>query len=98
MKAKLAELLLRRKELQMKVDQLKQIQSLQLQEVKVTRKAAHEGFDDVVATVSKVKPEEITHAYDWHARRLRLVDAAIQQANWQTEVEIQEDCMSEYKS
>lgn len=98
MKTKLAELLLRRKELQMKVDQLKQIQTVQLQETKVARKMAHEGIDDIVATVSKVKPEDVTRAYDWHARRLRLVDAAIQQANWATEVEVQDDCMTDYKT
>ena len=31
--------------------------------------------------------QQFTHCYDWHAKRLRLVDATIQQANWITEVE-----------
>lgn len=70
MDVKLAEALLRRKELQGKVDMLKQITLL---------------------TASQV-----THEYDWHARQLRLVDAAIQRANWTCEVVLDPAVMGDY--
>lgn len=83
---KLAEALLRRKELQGKVDRIKAIQAADIYEVKVTRKAAHEGIDDVIAKVPKLSLAEVTKEYDHYAKRLRLVDAAIQQANWTTDI------------
>ena len=82
MKVKLAEALLRRKELQQKVDQLRAIKETDIVEVKTGRKPAHEGIDDIIAQVAKISIVQLTHAYDWHAKQLRLVDAAIQQANW----------------
>ena len=51
MKAKLAEALLRRKELQGKVDVLKQIQDKNLFEVKAQRKQVTDNIDDIVAMV-----------------------------------------------
>lgn len=96
MKIKLAEALLRRKELQEKVECLRPIQQARLFEIKVTRKPAHEGVDDVVAQVPKISFEQVTHAFDWHAKALRRVDAAIQQANWVTEVDIDETVMADY--
>ena len=88
MKVKLAEALLRRKELQQKVDQLRGIKDSDIVEVKTGRKPAHEGIDDIIAQVSKISIKQLTHAYDWHAKQLRLVDAAIQQANWTVEIEL----------
>jgi ribosome recycling factor len=88
MKVKLAEALLRRKELQQKVDQLRSIQQNDLIEVKTGRKHAHEGIDDIIAQVPKISMNQVTHAYDWHAKQLRLVDKAIQQANWTVEIEL----------
>ena len=96
MKIKLAEALLRRKELQEKVDQLRQIKNDGLFEVKVTRTPAHEGIDDVIAQVPKIGIDQVTDAYDYHAKRLRLVDAAIQQANWNTEIEVEDKVMADY--
>ena len=96
MKLKLAEALLRRKELQNKVSTLSQLNSEKLFEIKVQRKHATESMDDIVAAVPKIKASQITHALDWHSRRLRLVDAAIQQANWTTELDIDESVMGEY--
>ncbi|MHC4616301.1 MAG: DIP1984 family protein [Planctomycetota bacterium] len=97
-KHKLAELLLRRKELNEKVDLLKQIKQQDLFEVKVQRKAVHEGVDDVIAAVPKLELSQVTAEYDYHARALRLVDAAIQQANWTTEVEVPGNVMDPYKA
>ncbi|NIT13193.1 MAG: hypothetical protein GTN99_02815 [Candidatus Dadabacteria bacterium] len=95
-KIKLAEALLRRKELQEHVDRLSAINREGLFDVKVTRKSAHEGVDDVIAQVPKVSMEQVTHCYNTHARALREVDAVIQQANWETEVEVPDTVMEQY--
>lgn len=97
MKVKLAEALLRRKELQGKVDVLKQIQEKDLFEVKARRQAVADGIDDVVAQVPKLEAGQVTREFDWHARQLREVDAAIQQANWTTEIEVGQANMADYK-
>lgn len=96
MKVKLAEALLRRKELQGKVDVLKQIQDKNLFEVKAQRKQVTDSIDDIVAMVPKLTASQVTAEYDWHARQLRLVDAAIQQANWTCEIEVQETVMADF--
>ena len=93
---KLAEALLRRKELQGKVDVLKQVQEKALFEVKAQRKSVTENIDDIVAMVPKLTASQVTAEYDWHARQLRLVDAAIQQANWTFEVDVNESVMSDF--
>ncbi len=95
-KAKLAEALLRRKELSEKVNQLRAIKNADLFEVKVTRKAAHEGIDDIVAGVPKLEAHQVTAEYDYYAKQLRLVDAAIQQANWTMEIELNDSVMVDY--
>lgn len=96
MKVKLAEALLRRKELQGKVDMLKHIQDKNLFEVKAQRRQVTESLDDIIAQVPKLTASQVTAEYDWHARQLRLVDAAIQQANWTCEVEVDQTVMSDY--
>jgi ABC-type metal ion transport system substrate-binding protein len=96
MKVKLAEALLRRKELQGKVDMLKHIQDKNLFEVKAQRRQVTESLDDIIAQVPKLTASQVTAEYDWHARQLRLVDAAIQQANWTCEIEIDQTVMSDY--
>ena len=97
MDIKLAEALLRRKELQGKVTQLAGIKEKDLYEVKSGRKAAHEGLDDFILQVPLLSQAEVLGAYDWHAKQLRLVDAAIQQANWTTTVTVPDDSMGDYK-
>jgi hypothetical protein len=94
---KLAEALLRRKELQGKVDRINQIRQLDIYEVKVTRKAAHEGVDDIMAQVPKLQLAEVTQEYDHYAKQLRLIDAAIQQANWTTEIEVNESVNKDFE-
>jgi hypothetical protein len=98
MEVKLAEALLRRKELQAKVDQLKTIKDKDLFETKAGRKAAHEGLDDFILQVPLLSQAEVFGAYDWHAKQLRLVDAAIQQANWTTVLEVPSGVMDDYKA
>lgn len=96
MQVKLAEALLRRKELQAKVDQLKAIKDKDLFDVKSGRKQAHEGLDDFILQVPLLSQAEVFGAYDWHAKQLRLVDAAIQQTNWTAEVSIADSVMADY--
>jgi hypothetical protein len=96
MKVKLAEALLRRKELQGKVDVLKHIKDRDLFEVKARRQAVAEGIDDIVAQVPKLAAGQVTKEYDWHARQLRLIDAAIQQANWTCEIEVHDESMADF--
>ena len=96
MKIKLAEALLRRKELSEQVDRLRGINQRELFEVKAKRINVTESIDDVTAQVPKISFQQVTHAFDEHARNLRLVDAAIQQANWTTEIDVDEKVMAPY--
>ncbi len=98
MKVSLAHALLRRKELQAKVDQIKPINIKDLFEVKVKRTNVTESVDDIVAQVPRIKIEQVTAAYDWHARRLREIDLAIQQANHATTIDVGETVMSDYET
>jgi hypothetical protein len=93
---KLAEALLRRKELQAKVDQLHTIQAKELFEMRVVRKNVTESIDDISAQVPKLTASQVTSEYDFYARQLRLVDAAIQQANWTTIIDVQPSVMQDY--
>jgi hypothetical protein len=84
----LADALLRRKELQGKVDQLKHIKDNQLNEMVVQRIKVTDGVDEIRARVPYLTVTQVTQAYDWHARQLRLIDSAIQQANWTTQIAV----------
>ncbi len=96
MQIKLAEALLRRKELQDKVQSIRNIKEADVFDVKAKRVNVQEGLDDIVAKVPKLTLSQVTHEFDWHARQLRLVDAAIQQANWTTEIEVGDSVMADY--
>lgn len=85
---KLAEALLRRKELQQKVDVLKNIKQSSLFEIKGQRTKVTDSVDDIVLQIPLLSASQVTHEYDWHARQLRLIDAAIQQCNWTSEIEV----------
>jgi len=95
---KLAECLLRRKELQQKVDQISPIRTADVYEVKVKRMNVTESVDDVTVTVPKLELNQVTAECDHYAKQLRLIDAAIQQANWTTEVDLVDECFTDYKS
>lgn len=96
MKTKLAEALLRRKELNDKVAQVKAIKEKDLFEVKARRQQVMEGIDDVIAQVPKLTLSQVTQEYDHYAKQLRLVDAAIQNANWTVEIELPDTVMQDY--
>ena len=93
---KLAEALLRRKELSEKVKVLSSIKASALFEVKAQRRNVTESLDDIVAQVPKLNASQVTAEYDWHSRQLRLIDAAIQQANWTTEITVDGSVMADY--
>jgi hypothetical protein len=95
---KIAEALLRRKELQNKVDQLKPITHDRIFETIVERRQITQNVDDITAKVSKLDAYQVTEEYDYYAGQLRRIDAAIQQANWTNEVEnIDDSIMKNYK-
>lgn len=95
-KIKLAEALLRRKELQGKVDVLRNINTSALFEIVVQRMKISETIDDVQAKVPILEASQVTAEFDFYARQLRLVDAAIQQMNWTAEVEIADTVMGDF--
>lgn len=82
--------LLRRKELAGKIAVAAQIKSAQVYELKVTRKAVHEGIDDITAQVPRLSLAEVMAEHDFYAKQLRLLDAIIQKANWSTMVDAEQ--------
>lgn len=89
-KIKLAEALLLRKEFAAKVKQLEAIKKTDTFELKVDRKPIDQTMDFITAQVPKLTASQVTHEYDFYARNLRRVDAVIQRANWEVEVEVDE--------
>lgn len=85
---KLADALLRRKELQQKVDQLRNIKQQDVYEFRFERKQVNESIDDIRANVPKLELNQVTKEYDYYANKLRLIDAAIQQLNWTTDITV----------
>ena len=97
-KIKLAEALLRRKELGEKVSYLQKSMTHVLKETITKRVRVDQGYDDIVAECPKITVNEFTAALDWHSKQLRLVDAYIQQANWTTELDVPDSVMGEFKT
>ncbi len=93
---KLAEALLRRKELDGKVKMLSVIKSNMLTETVTSRKQLTDSLDDIICKVSKVTASQVTAEFDFYARQLRLIDAAIQQANWTTEITVDSSVTADY--
>jgi len=85
---KLADALLRRKELQQKVDQLRMIKEKDIFEFRFERKQINENLDDIRAQVPVLEANQVTKEYDYYANKLRLIDAAIQQLNWTTDINV----------
>lgn len=93
----LAECLLRRKELQDKLQGLSNIKAQDIYEVHVVRRKAHEGIDDVTAKVPKLEFNQVVAEYNWVASQLRKIDAIIQRTNWNTEVGDADDLFVNYE-
>jgi hypothetical protein len=95
---KLAEALLRRKELQAKVEQLKHIKDNQLiYEIRGQRAKVTDSLEDLNLNIPKLEVNQVTREYDHYARALRLIDGYIQQVNWTAEVNADESIMGDYK-
>jgi len=90
---KIAEGLLLRKQLEAKV---KQLEPLKLAgdkgvfELKVERINVSESIDEAKIQIPKITLAEVTKEYDRYASQLRKLDASIQKANWQFDLEFTE--------
>lgn len=99
MQIKLAEALLRRKELQQKVELVKKIKDNQAYyEIRGQRVKVTEGLEEVTANYPKLELNQVTSEYDFCARQLRLIDAAIQRVNWSADVDIDGMVMEDFKT
>lgn len=97
-KVKLAEALLLRKQYMGKVAQLATIKDRDLFELKAKRINVTDALDDIQAQVPLLSAAQVTHEYDWYSKQLRLVDAAIQQANWTTDISIPTEAAKGYEA
>jgi hypothetical protein len=87
---KIAQALLLRKQLEKKVAQLEPIKRSGddgLFVTKVNRINVTEQTDEVSIQVPKITLEEVTKEYDKYASALRKLDASIQKANWEFDVD-----------
>ena len=91
---KLAQALLLRKQLESEV---KRLEPLRLQwqqglfETKTSRRSISTEIDEIIVTSPKVSFEEFTKEFSKKATQLRKLDAAIQQANWLTDIDFKEE-------
>lgn len=98
MQIKLAEALLRRKELQQKLQVLTQFKQNQIvYEIRGQRLKISDSFDEFTGTLPKLELNQVTAEYDHCARQLRLIDGAIQHINWTAVVTIDNMIMEDYK-
>ena len=98
MNIKLAEALLRRKELSEKLPLLRNLKDNQIfHQVRAKRVKVSEGIDNLDADFPKMTASQITAEYDFVAKQLRLIDAMIQQANWTTELEVDPMIMKSFE-
>lgn len=87
---KIAQALLLRKQLEDKVKQLQPIRQLGdngLFEIKTQRRNVSADTDEVTFQVPKITLSEVTKEYDKYASALRKLDAAVQKANWEFDVD-----------
>lgn len=99
MDVKLAEALLRRKELAEKLNVLRHFKDNQMfYQVRGQRVPVEKGFEDLNMDIPKLTASQVTAEFDFVARQLRLVDALIQQANWTTVLDADPMIMETYKA
>lgn len=97
MDIKLAEALLRRKELAEKLNVLRHFKDNHaFYEVRGQRVKVTEGLEDINVNYPKLDASQVTAEFDFVAKQLRLVDALIQQANWTTVLEVDPMVMEAY--
>ena len=89
MDIKLAEALLRRKELAEKLNIVRQIKDTQLiYQVRNKRIMVTEQIESLDVDFPKLTLSQVMAEYDYTAKQLRLIDALIQQANWTTTLSV----------
>ena len=93
---KLADALLRRKELQQKVDQVRGIKQADIFKDVLTRRKVSEEIDDISGKVALLNLNQVTKEYDYYANKLRLIDAAIQQLNWTVDIDVDSKVWKDY--
>ncbi len=99
MEIKLAEALLRRKELAEKLNVLRHFKDNHaFYEVRGQRVKVTEGLEDINVNYPKLEASQVTAEFDYVAKQLRLVDALIQQANWTTVLEVDPMVMEAFSS
>lgn len=99
MDIKLAEALLRRKELSEKLNVLRHFKDNHaFYEVRGQRVKVTEGLEDINVNYPKLEASQVTAEFDFVAKQLRLVDALIQQANWTTVLAVDAMVMEAYKA
>lgn len=99
MDIKLAEALLRRKELAEKLNIVRQIKDTQLiYQIRNKRIQVTEQIESLDVDFPKLELSQVTAEYDFIAKQLRLVDALIQQANWTTVLPVDPMVMEAYKA
>ena len=97
MDIKLAEALLRRKELAEKLNVLRHFKDNHaFYEVRGQRVKVTEGLEDINVNYPKLEASQVTAEFDYVAKQLRLVDALIQQANWTTVLSVDPMVMEAY--
>ncbi len=97
MDIKLAEALLRRKELAEKLNVLRHFKDNHaFYEVRGQRVKVTEGLEDINVNYPKLDASQVTAEFDYVAKQLRLVDALIQQANWTTVLSVDPMVMEAY--
>ena len=87
---KIAQALLLRKQLEKKVAQLEPIKQMGDQglfETKVRRVNVTDQMDEVTISAPRITLAEATGEYDKYASALRKLDASIQKANWEFDVD-----------
>ncbi len=99
MNIKLAEALLRRKELNEKLNVVKNLKDNHIYyEIRAQRVKVTEGIDELSANYPKLTASQVTAEFDFVAKQLRLIDAYIQQSNWTTILEVDPMVMDTYKA
>lgn len=99
MEIKLAEALLRRKELSDKLNIVRQIKDTQLiYQIRNKRIQVTEQIESLDVDFPKLDLSQVTAEYDFVAKQLRLVDALIQQANWTTVLNVEPMVMEAFKA
>lgn len=86
---KIAEGLLLRKQIVLKVEQLKALKGYGekgLFEFRTERTRVNDNIDEVKFQIPKVSMTQVTEEFDYWCSELRKLDAAIQRANWETDL------------